>query len=533
MYEDVIDSTSINLNNFFADPNGDELTYTFMGNDSISVEVLVDGRVCFTPVENWSGTETIYFTADDMWDSDLQPAEDKDNVPTKQKFNKTDRTNKHRNEIIQPIFSSSKLNESERESRTTASDSLIVTVEPVNDAPWFTSTPITVGTEDDIYSYTTTAEDIEYDVLTFAAPVLPTWLTFTPPIGLLTGIPTNNEVGDHDVTLTVTDGFIPVPIEQSFVITVTNINNPPEINFPSEFQFQEDLSSTYDFTQYITDIDNGYDELMLTWEGNDIIDVVNDDWDITFTSNTENWHGEEVVTFYVDDGVTRTRSKLVSKHSPRGSSVKSRKQNISEVVESQRDIVSESISVYCISVNDPPELISWLPEELEFSVYQDSSVTFIVEAIDVDSDPSYNWFLNSILIEGEIDSLYNHTFDVVGDVDIGSLIYDEDSQIGQSWLVHVNEVVEAADNVIPQITKLHQNYPNPFNPTTTISLDIKEGETGTLTIFNLKGQMVDSKEFDSGKHDYPWNAEKRGSGLYIYQLKTESCIETKKMLLLK
>jgi len=113
------------------------------------------------------------------------------------------------------------------------------------------------------------------------------------------------------------------------------------------------------------------------------------------------------------------------------------------------------------------------------------------------------------------------------------LIYDEDYQIGQNWLIHVNEIVEAGDNIIPQVTKLHQNYPNPFNPITNICLDIKENESGTLTIFNLKGQIVESKKFNSGTHVYTWNADKKCSGLYIYQLKTESCVETKKMLLLK
>jgi len=533
MYEDIIDSTSINLNNFFSDPNGDELTYTYTGNDSISVEVLEDGRVVFTPNENWFGEDTIHFTADDLWETDSQPVDEKNDVPTKQEPNDTDRREKQTEEFDHPVFSNSRIDDSESDNRSSVTDSLVVTVESVNDEPWFTSTPIAAVMEDEIYSYTATAEDIENDALTFAAPILPAWLTFTPAIGLLTGIPTNNEVGDHNVTITVTDDIIQDPIEQSFVITVINLNNPPEINFPAEFQFLEDLSSTYDFTQYVTDIDNSYEELILTWEGNEIIDIVNDNWDVTFSSNTENWYGEEVVTFYVDDGVTRTRSQPVSKQSPRVFFEKSKKQLRSVEIESQRDIVSESISVFCISVNDPPELISWSPEELEFTVYQDSIVTFIVEAIDVDSEPSYNWFLNSILLEDEIDSLYFHTFDVVGYVDIGSLIYDEDYQIGQNWLIHVNEIVEAGDNIIPQVTKLHQNYPNPFNPVTNICLDIKENETGTLKIFNMKGQIVESKKFNSGKHVYTWNADKKCSGLYIYQLKTESRIHIRKMLLLK
>ena len=44
---------------------------------------------------------------------------------------------------------------------------------------------------------------------------------------------------------------------------------------------------------------------------------------------------------------------------------------------------------------------------------------------------------------------------------------------------------------------------------------------------------VEYHEFGSGKHEYPWNAYKRGSGLYIYQLKTERYTKNMKMLLLK
>ena len=77
------------------------------------------------------------------------------------------------------------------------------------------------------------------------------------------------------------------------------------------------------------------------------------------------------------------------------------------------------------------------------------------------------------------------------------------------------------------------NYPNPFNPSTTISFSIKEEETGTLSIFNLKGQIICSKEFNSDRHNYSWNADTESSGIYIYQLETDSTIKTGRMLLLK
>jgi len=35
------------------------------------------------------------------------------------------------------------------------------------------------------------------------------------------------------------------------------------------------------------------------------------------------------------------------------------------------------------------------------------------------------------------------------------------------------------------------NYPNPFNPVTTLNFSIKNGETGKLSIFNAKGQLIE------------------------------------------
>jgi hypothetical protein len=80
---------------------------------------------------------------------------------------------------------------------------------------------------------------------------------------------------------------------------------------------------------------------------------------------------------------------------------------------------------------------------------------------------------------------------------------------------------------------LSQNHPNPFNPITTIIFDIKEHETGILTIFNIKGQLIESNRFESGKHNYLWDALNQASGIYFYKLQTETITETRKMLLLK
>jgi Secretion system C-terminal sorting domain len=82
-------------------------------------------------------------------------------------------------------------------------------------------------------------------------------------------------------------------------------------------------------------------------------------------------------------------------------------------------------------------------------------------------------------------------------------------------------------------TALNSNYPNPFNPTTTISFSIEEGDCGRLTIFNLKGQIIVSEEFNAGQHSYRWDGYGGGTGLYFYQLKTDDSVITKKMLMMK
>jgi hypothetical protein len=86
---------------------------------------------------------------------------------------------------------------------------------------------------------------------------------------------------------------------------------------------------------------------------------------------------------------------------------------------------------------------------------------------------------------------------------------------------------------MPKQCILYQNHPNPFNPITNIQFDIKENETGVLSIYNIKGQMIESQQFEAGQHNFNWDASEQSSGVYLYKLQTESFVELKKMLLLK
>ncbi len=94
--------------------------------------------------------------------------------------------------------------------------------------------------------------------------------------------------------------------------------------------------------------------------------------------------------------------------------------------------------------------------------------------------------------------------------------------------------------VYPTVSHLKSAYPNPFkaSSSTSIEVDIKADETGTITIYNILGQVVKSYDVTPGTHTIQWNGRDSkgnscGSGVYFYKLATPSVNQTKKMVIVK
>lgn len=88
---------------------------------------------------------------------------------------------------------------------------------------------------------------------------------------------------------------------------------------------------------------------------------------------------------------------------------------------------------------------------------------------------------------------------------------------------------------------LHQNYPNPFNPTTNIAFNLNESEHVELTIYDITGReivkLVDNN-LHSGRHIFNWDGKNKhgnpvSAGIYLYQLRTDHRIKTRRMTLIK
>ena len=93
--------------------------------------------------------------------------------------------------------------------------------------------PNTQTTEDKEYTYTSKISDADSnDTLTVTATALPAWLTLTPEANnfTLSGTPTGDDLGSHDINLTITDGKIPVHINYTLVVkSATQPNHAPTI----------------------------------------------------------------------------------------------------------------------------------------------------------------------------------------------------------------------------------------------------------------------------------------------------------------
>ena len=130
-----------------------------------------------------------------------------------------------------------------------------ISISDANDTPTITSTSITASKEDSAYSYKFAASDVDSgDTVTYAATKLPSWLKFNAGTGVLSGTPTNSEVGTHSVVLTATDSSGAVDT-QSFTITVSNVNDTPTVTSTAVTAAKED--SAYSYTFAASDVDTG------------------------------------------------------------------------------------------------------------------------------------------------------------------------------------------------------------------------------------------------------------------------------------
>jgi hypothetical protein len=179
-----------------------------------------------------------------------------------------------------------------------------INVKNVNDAPQFVTSLIDNATEDIQFQYIILVSDIDIDdVLTLQAIELPNWMSLNDNV--LSGVPSNNDVGNQKVKISVSDGE--TSIEQDFTIVVENTNDEPLfLSLPIDIGTE---NVEYLYAVSITDIDPTND--ILTLEAVDLPEWLSLEGNFLIgTPNVLNI-GENPVIISLSDGYSNVEQSFV------------------------------------------------------------------------------------------------------------------------------------------------------------------------------------------------------------------------------
>ena len=101
-----------------------------------------------------------------------------------------------------------------------------------------------------------------------------------------------------------------------------------------------------------------------------------------------------------------------------------------------------------------------------------------------------------------------------------------------------SDILSSTDDKLslPGSFHLSQNYPNPFNPVTTIEYSVAYQSHIKITVYDIIGREVQSLVDDyknAGSHSVVFDAHSMPSGVYIYKMKTNAGIQTRRMTLIR
>ena len=124
----------------------------------------------------------------------------------------------------------------------------------------------------------------------------------------------------------------------------------------------------------------------------------------------------------------------------------------------------------------------------------------------------------------------------ISDTTIIALTTSTDLYIAKLNMNNISDAEENTNEFLLNKFELLQNYPNPFNPSTKIKFTIPDLGFTSLKVYDVLGNEVITlvnEEKLAGKYEVGFSGDELTSGIYFYQLKAGSFIDTKKMVLLK
>jgi hypothetical protein len=190
--------------------------------------------------------------------------------------------------------------------------------------------------------------------------------------------------------------------------------------------------------------------------------------------------------------------------------------------------------------NRAPSITFFAPAESSLVLSHGQNMQFTISGSDPDGDVlSTEWWINNEYSANGHTFLFQATEEKPDTNRILAQLSDGEFMDQVEWTVFLQPAtsVESKTNSaeLPDKTMLVGNYPNPFNPETTIEFQC-QNERVCLRIIDAQGRLVTmllDEILDAGTHRVIWNATAMPSGIYFYQLWTDTHREIQKMVLIK
>jgi heme/copper-type cytochrome/quinol oxidase subunit 2 len=447
----------------FSPENSNDYHISFMPSDNVEIS-MNNFNVSFSPLPDWCGIEPIHFKL------------------------------YYENEII-------------------AERITYLKVAPINDAPVIYN-PIESITFNDNNVYILNALDIFNDSdllyggnLTISCLPVDSINIFVQDYSVFL-TPATNWIGQGILSISAVDDSL-LSVTHNLMINVIDVNEAPVINFPSVINGIEDNVLIIILQNYVSDIDNPFDELEIQSNSSTHLNASIDD-DLLIVSPSDNYFGSEYIRISVSDLIDNP----------------------------QRLTTVDSVLITIAPVNDPPVINQTIPADSVLTINFESTILFSISANDVEgSNLIYYWFVNDVNQNNNNPNL-QLTFNDIGVYYVRCRITDGYNYLNYVWTINVTS---SNNDVFVKTTSLIGNYPNPFNPETKISYQLHQEGRVIVKIFNSKGQIV--KELvnevqKQGKYLLIWNGEnddgkKVASGIYYVMMKTQGYSKIQKMMLIK
>jgi len=356
-----------------------------------------------------------------------------------------------------------------------------LTVINVNDPPIISTDDRLWTNEDSLYSVSYEAMDVDptEDVMSWSLNTDALWLDLTGNV--LSGVPTQDDVGEFFVNLSVNDGHNGTD-NANFILTVNNTNDAPNItsSLPQGTATEDEL---FQWNMSGSDVD-AHDVLMWSLYSND------SDW-----LNINASSGELRGTPQNDDvGIGHFRLELSDNNESR---------------------VNQSFTLQVINVNDPPV---WedVPDN-QFNISIGAPVFLEAIAKDVDEGDT---------IQYEISSSPNSTISI--NLSTGVIFWSGASEAGK-----FNITISATDSHVTiyhsfviHVMDEEPDDPPVNHPPVIDIIDNRDTETGGLFILNVSGNDTDDDNITYSLLTHPdgmtitsdgmiaWKPTKNQTGLF-------------------